>query len=207
VSLLAQFAAAFSPTGDIARDARALLVVRGYGATAEHCAAVAGEAVRLATRFGADPVAARRAGWLHDISAIVPRADRLRVAEAWGLPVLPEERACPMILHQKLSRSLAERLFSETDVSVLSAIGCHTTLRPSAGLLDQVLFVADKVAWDQPGEPPYHDALSVALQSGELAGAAYAYLSYLWEHRHMLDVVHPWMVSAYEDLTIVCRAE
>ncbi|EJW16375.1 hydrolase (HAD superfamily) [Paenibacillus alvei DSM 29] len=60
-----------------------------------------------------------------------------------------------MIIHQKLSKVMARDIFGITDNEVLDAVGCHTTLRANATQLDLVLFVADKIAWDQQGTPPY----------------------------------------------------
>ncbi len=176
----------------------------GWRHTARHCAAVAAEARRLAARFGGDPEAAETAGWLHDVSAVVPDTQRLAAAREFGLEVLPAEEIFPMLLHQKLSALIARELFGVTDESVLSAIGSHTTLRAGATALDKVLFVADKVAWDQPGEAPFHPALRAALEVS-LDAAARAYLDYIWERRHALRVVHPWAKAAYGELAGVAE--
>jgi len=187
-------------TGDLPRDVVAYLGAHGCPRTAAHSAAVAAEARRLALSFGVEAPAAEAAGWLHDVSAVIPVAERLPAARAWRVPVLPEERAAPMLLHQKLSAVLARRLFGVADAAMLQAIGCHTTLRSGATMLDQVLFVADKVAWDQPGEPPYLAAVRAGLERS-LAAAARAYLRYLWEQRDTLPAVHPWMAEAYRALS------
>lgn len=92
---------------------------------------------------------------------------------------------------------LAEELFGVSDAAVLSAIGCHTTLKPGASRLDMALFVADKLAWDQPGAPPYREAVLKGLDASLEAGA-YAYIGYLLDNRSALKVVHPWMEAAYQ---------
>ena len=51
-----------------------------------------------------------------------------------------------------------------TDSAVLSAIECHTTLYANATPYDMALFIADKLAWDQPGIPPYDKAVRYALE-------------------------------------------
>jgi HD superfamily phosphohydrolase YqeK len=63
-------------------------------------------------------------------------------------------------------------------------------------VLDKVVFVADKLAWDQPGVAPYHAEMSVAL-GRSLDEAALVYLRYLWQRRASLRVVHPWLRDAY----------
>jgi len=105
-----------------------------------------------------------------------------------------------MILHQKLSAVMAREIFGIGDAAVLSAIGCHTTLKASASTLDKVVFVADKIAWDQPGKPPYLDGILGALDQS-LHQAALRYLDYLWQRRQTLPAVHPWFVAAHRQVT------
>ncbi|MBI4928006.1 MAG: bis(5'-nucleosyl)-tetraphosphatase (symmetrical) YqeK [Anaerolineae bacterium] len=185
--------------GDVAADAAALLLRHGREHTLAHCARVAGEARRLAERWGVNAAAAETAGWLHDISAVVPPNQRLWAAEQAGLEVLPEERQVPAILHQKLSVVLAKTLFSVSDPAVLSAIGCHTTLKAGASAFDQVVFLSDKLVWDQSGDPPYQAALRAALEHS-LEAASLVFLNYLWSQRDQLPVLHPWTAAAYADL-------
>ena len=186
-------------TGDIGRDVTTFLRHHGCPQTAIHSAAVATEARRIALLSGVEAIPAVQAAWLHDISAVIPTAERVAAAEALDILVLPEERALPMILHQKLSVVLARDLFGVTDAAVLSAIGCHTTLKAEATVLDKVVFVADKLAWDQPGEPPYRAVMEAALVHS-LDAAVCAYLRYLWERRATLAVVHPWLAAAHAHL-------
>ena len=208
-TLLAQLVADLAFTGSIASDAPAFLVLHGHPATAQHSAGVAAEAGRIAALVQVDVVAAQQAGWLHDISAVFASPERARVADVLGVEVLEEERAYPPILHQKLSAVLARELFGVSDGGVLSAIACHTTLRAGATDLDKVVFLADKIAWDQPGEPPYLAELLAALSSPTcgapgsarlLDAAALVYLNYLWQRRDTLPVVHPWMCDARQEL-------
>ena len=186
-------------TGDLCTDTVSLLSHNGYTKTATHCIAVAAQAKHLAEQFGADPRRAQIAGWLHDVSAILLVSQRLAIARKWRLEILPAEEKAPMLLHQKLSAVIAEDLFGIQDESVLSAIGCHTTLKAHASLLDKVVFVADKVAWDQPGTPPYQSEMEKALATS-LDRAIYCYLDHLWQQRETLAAVHPWFLDAYQEL-------
>jgi predicted HD superfamily hydrolase involved in NAD metabolism len=198
--LLAPLRDGYSATGDVGADAAAFLVHHGHPKTATHSAHVADTAKELAGRFGADAVGAECAGWLHDISAIFPAAQRAQIARHLGIEVLPAEEAFPLIVHQKLSVAVARELFGVTDIQVLSAIGCHTTLKRDASLLDKVVFVADKIAWDQAGDPPYLLELLAALAQS-LDAAAFCYLDHLWQRRATLRVVHPWVVAAHQQLS------
>ncbi len=182
--------------GDVRCDVPAFLEYHGCPNTAIHGAAVATAARQVAIRFGANSAVAEQAGWLHDVSAIFPASERVHIAQHFSIPVLEEEAAFPMIMHQKLSALLAEQVFWMSDRTMLDAIGCHTTLKANATMLDKVVFVADKLAWDQPGVPPYRDDLLVALDQS-LDHAVLVYLRYLWEQRARLRVIHPWFRDAY----------
>lgn len=161
---------------------------------------MAEEARRLANPFGVDGWAAETAGLLHDVSAVFPNRERIKTAQALDIHVLPEEERFPMILHQKISRVMAEQIFDVADKGVLSAIECHTTLKANASKLDLVLFVADKIEWDQSGVPPYLPVLKEQLPVS-LEHAAYSYIQYLWAHKDTLKVIHPRLLETYRDLT------
>lgn len=186
-------------TGDLERDVTAVLTHHHLPRVAEHVARVAQEARQLATRFGADPELAETAAWLHDISAVIPDAARVVLCAAFGIDVLPGEAAFPMILHQKLSVVVAQEVFGVAEPAVLSAIGCHTTLKAGASLLDKIVFIADKIQWDQPGRPPYLDALETAV-THSLNDACRVYLNTLWQQRDTLRYVHPWFIAARNEL-------
>ncbi len=186
--------------GELRDTVPAFLAGYNLSKTAQHCANVAAEARRIARLVGANPDQAEIAGWLHDISAIYPASERLTIAQQNRIDILPEEAAFPMILHQKLSVVVARDIFKVTDEAILSAIGCHTTLKKDASQLDKVVFVADKIAWDQSGEPPYLPDVIAGLERS-IDQAALAYLRYLWERRQSLKVVHPWLVEAYRQLS------
>jgi predicted HD superfamily hydrolase involved in NAD metabolism len=182
-------------TGDIYRDSQALLIHHGRQATAEHSLRVAAEAKRLALRWNEDPAKAEIAGWLHDISAIIPRNLQLELAESQHIDVLPEERTHPLLLHQKLSAVIAGEIFLVLDQLILDAIECHTTLKANSSSLDKIVFIADKLKWDQAGDPPYLEALQAALKQSLDAGA-FLYLNYLWQQRETLLALHPWVAEA-----------
>jgi predicted HD superfamily hydrolase involved in NAD metabolism len=196
---LQRFVLAPIPDGPLRTRSANFLRTSGFAETATHCGRVAVEARRLARKWGLDADAAEAAGLLHDISAVIPNAERVPVAEALGLVILDAERALPMIVHQRLSEVMAAELFGVDDPNTLSAIGCHTTLKRDASALDRAVFVADKIKWDQAGDPPYLAEI-VAASEQSLEAGAYCYLDYLF-HRHAdLKVVHPWARDAFEQL-------
>ncbi|ENQ3105388.1 bis(5'-nucleosyl)-tetraphosphatase (symmetrical) YqeK [Bacillus cereus] len=188
-----------SLTGDWELDIQRLLEQYNKPHTYEHSVRVANEAKRIAKRFELDEAAAAIAGYLHDISAIIPNDQRIQVAEQMQIEVLQEERIFPMIIHQKLSKRIANDIFKVENETILDAIGCHTTLRKNATPLDMVLFVADKIEWDQSGTPSYITEIKEALELS-LEHASFAYISFLWEQKESLKVIHPWLRDAYFDL-------
>lgn len=186
-------------SGNVQNDAIELLNAYRCTVTAEHVLRVADEAARLASIFGADAEDARIAGLLHDISAIIPNSERIGAAQELGIDILPEEITFPMIIHQKISRIIARDVFHIDNPDILDAIECHTTLKANSSLMDLIVFVADKIEWDQPGKPPYLDELLPKLDVS-LEQAAFVYIDYLWKQRDKLKVVHPWLIDAYYDL-------
>jgi len=198
--LLANLCGALQLTGNVSQDVPTFLQHHHHTTTALHCQQVAATARHVAALAKVNLAQAETAGWLHDISAIFPVPERVQIAHTLGLEVLPEEKDCPMIVHQKLSRQMALEIFGVTDLLILDAIGCHTTLRAQSTALDKVLFVADKLAWDQHGIPPYREELQTAL-SHSLDEATIFFVNYLWDHRNDLLVIHPWLRAAQQELS------
>ncbi|QWG28263.1 HD domain-containing protein [Bacillus mycoides] len=186
----------FTPTGKIENDIKAFLLKYNKEVIYKHSIRVANEAREIAKIFYEDEEKAAIAGCLHDISAIFPNEERIAVAEKFGIEILQEEREFPMIIHQKLSRVIAKEIFKIEDEEVLNAISCHTTLRKHATKMDLVLFVSDKLEWDQIGTPSYLIEVKKGLEKS-LEHAAFVYISYLWERKDTLKVIHPWLEEAY----------
>ncbi|QWH66568.1 HD domain-containing protein [Bacillus wiedmannii] len=189
----------FTPTGKIENDIKSFLLKYNKGLTYKHSIRVAKEARKIAITYHVNEEKAAIAGYLHDISAIFPNEDRVAVAEEFGIEILQEEREFPMIIHQKLSKVIAKEIFKVDDEEILNAICCHTTLRKLATKMDLVLFFADKIEWDQNGAPPYLVEVKKELEKS-LEHAAFAYISYLWDRKDTLKVIHPWLEDAYWQL-------
>jgi predicted HD superfamily hydrolase involved in NAD metabolism len=187
----------FQFTGDALRDAPGFLEYHGFPHVAAHVKAVALEARVLAERFELDANVAELAGILHDIAVIVPNAERIALSRALDLPVFAEEEQVPMILHQQHDKIFARDLFGIFDDRVLSAIECHTTLKANSSQLDRVVFLADKISWDQPGIPLYLNNLLTALEHGLDAGTRF-FLEYLISSPNLL-VVHLWLRDAHAE--------
>lgn len=165
----------------------ALLLANGRPKTLAHVQAVAEECARIGRQFGLDEETCRPAGMLHDISAVIRPADMLEWAQAHAMPLCEAEKRYPFLLHQRLSRLVAQDDFGITDEAVLSSVECHTTLKAHASAYDMALFLADKIAWDQPGEPPYVNKVLSALD----LSLEQACLVYMHEIEHSGKLLYP----------------
>lgn len=178
------------------------LVSKNCEKTYYHCMEVGEYAYQLGEKYLTSPEKVSIAGYLHDISAIYPNNQRISVAQKYGIELNEAEMAFPMIIHQKISKSIAKMDFGIEDNEILSAIECHTTLKKNYSDIDLVLFVADKIKWDQEGKPPYLDGLLQALNCS-LENAAYFYIDYILKHD--IKVVHPWLWDAYNQLNLIIK--
>ncbi len=178
------------------------LVSKNCEKTYCHCMEVGEYAYQLGEKYLTSPEKVSIAGYLHDISAIYPNNQRISVAQKYGIELNEAEMAFPMIIHQKISKSIAKMDFGIEDNEILSAIECHTTLKKNYSDIDLVLFVADKIKWDQEGKPPYLDGLLQALNCS-LENAAYFYIDYILKHD--IKVVHPWLWDAYNQLNLTIK--
>lgn len=189
----------FNLTTDICKDAYSLLLELKFNIVANHMKRVAQKSRELARKFQYDEKLAEVAGYLHDISVIIPNSEKIQMCESLNIEVLEEENIFPLLVHQKLSRIIVEDIYGIENEEVLSAINCHTTLKTDSKTLDLILFVADKIEWDQQGIPPYLEKVEKGLEQS-LEHGAYAFLEYMIENKKNLRVVHPWLIEAYEDL-------
>ncbi|KAJ78556.1 Hydrolase (HAD superfamily), YqeK [Enterococcus faecalis MTUP9] len=178
------------------------LVSKNCEKTYYHCMEVGEYAYQLGEKYLTSPEKVSIAGYLHDISAVYPNNQRISVAQKYGIELNETEMAFPMIIHQKISKSIAKMDFGIEDNEILSAIECHTTLKKNYSDIDLVLFVADKIKWDQEGKPPYLDGLLQALNCS-LENAAYFYIDYILKYD--IKVVHPWLWDAYNQLNLTIK--
>ncbi|MDU3437764.1 MAG: bis(5'-nucleosyl)-tetraphosphatase (symmetrical) YqeK [Enterococcus faecalis] len=178
------------------------LVSKNCEKTYYHCMEVGEYAYQLGEKYLTSPEKVSIAGYLHDISAIYPNNQRISVAQKYGIELNEAEMVFPMIIHQKISKSIAKMDFGIEDNEILSAIECHTTLKKNYSDIDLVLFVADIIKWDQEGKPPYLDGLLQALNCS-LENAAYFYIDYILKHD--IKVVHPWLWDAYNQLNLIIK--
>lgn len=174
---------------------QALLLAHGKEAIWAHSQVVAEEIQAIACQYGLDEDACRTAALCHDIGGILSAAEMLRQAGERGIQLDPAEARYPFLLHQQFSAIICREQLGITEKAILSAVGGHTTLRAGATPLDMALFLADKLAWDQPGQPPFETATRQAL-AVSLPHACRVYMDYVVEHG-MILMPHGWFIQAH----------
>ena len=141
--------------------------------TLKHVEEVAETAVWLAGIHKLDIQKARTAALLHDISAVMSPLEMYETAVERGMPIDPAEEKYHFLLHQRISRIIAEEQFGIRDEDILSAVECHTV-------------------------PPYYEELKKMAEES-LEEACFFYIRYQFENKLLL-MPHRWISEAYEDL-------
>lgn len=153
--------------------------------TKEHILAVAQKSQQLAKQFHVNEDICLQSALLHDISVIINPNDMKKMAIENNYLLDKAEEKYPFLLHQMVSQWIAQDIFDIWDERILSAIACHTTLKASPSSYDMILFLADKIAWDQEGIPPYLERIEKGLEIS-LDKACYEYIRYLFENHQLL---------------------
>lgn len=185
-------------SGDIRTDVKNILLINGKSNTYIHVENVADRNALISKTYDLDHDKCVIAGLLHDISAIIKPEDMLKYAYENRLEVCEAERKYPFLLHQRLSKICAVEYFNISDEEILSAIECHTTLKKCPSKYEMSLFIADKLAWDRGGIPPFYEEVNAALDIS-LEAACYKYMEYMVESDMILCPHDNW-IEAYEQL-------
>ena len=163
-----------------------------------HVEDVAEIAVGLAKAYNLDVTKTKLAALLHDISGVMTPQEMYDFAIARGLEIDPAEEKYHALLHQRVSKIIAQDEFGITDSDILNAIECHTTLRKNASLYDKVIFIADKISWDQKFAPLFDDLIKNATIES-LNKACYSYIKYQFDN-NLLVMAHKWLIDAFDEL-------
>ena len=185
-------------SGDIRTDVKNILLINGKSKTYIHVANVADRNALISKTYDLDHDKCVIAGLLHDISAVIRPEDMLKYAYENRLEVCEAERKYPFLLHQRLSKICAVEYFNISDEEILSAIECHTTLKKCPSKYEMSLFIADKLAWDREGLPPFYEEVNAAFDIS-LEAACYKYMEYMVENDMILYPHDNW-IEAYDQL-------
>ena len=164
----------------------------------KHVENVADIAVELAKIYKLDIVKTTLAALLHDISGIMTPQEMYDFAKMRGLEIDLAEEKYHALLHQRVSKIIVQEEFDITDSDILNAIECHTTLKKNASMYDKIIFIADKISWDQEGVPPYYDLIQSKVMDS-LDKACYAFIKYQFDNKLLL-MPHQWLIEAFDEL-------
>ena len=163
-----------------------------------HVEDVADIAVRLAKAYKLDIVKIELAALLHDISGLLTPQEMYEFAKEYSLEIDPAEEKYHALLHQRVSKVIAQEEFDIIDTDILNAIECHTTLKKNPSMYDKIIFISDKISWDSKGVPSYDDLIKNSTVES-LDEACYAYIKYQFDN-NLLVMPHQWLIEAYKDL-------
>lgn len=107
-----------------------------------HVMGVEEEAVRLAKRWGADEMLARKAGILHDCTKYLELGPQVAICRQYGVELDELEQRAVKLLHSKTGACLARDIYGQPD-EVYDAIFWHTTAKADMTLLEKIIYVAD----------------------------------------------------------------
>ena len=166
--------------------------------TLRHTTQVAAVARRMARRLGLPLAASDLACTAHDLAAVVPLNQIVPVAEALGVRLTPDDYAIPQVVHGPVAAAVMQQALGVDDGDVLNAVANHSTLRAGASPLEQLVFIADKLAYD-PTTPAtgYHARLAAARDFARLEELCWLYLDWAVREGPRLGWrLHPKLVAA-----------
>ncbi len=114
-----------------------------------HSVNVAGAALELARKYGADTDKAYIAGLLHDCAKELEITKQLEIALTSKLDVSEIEKKAPPLYHAIAGSELVKTVFDITDKEIIHAIRYHTVACKDMPLLSQIVYLADLISDDR----------------------------------------------------------
>ena len=114
-----------------------------------HSINVAGAAVELAKKYGADTDKAYTAGLLHDIAKEMPAEEQRRIVLASSLKVSDVEKEALPLFHAIAGAELVQTLFVIEEEELIWAIRWHTVAAGGMSRLAVVVYLADLISADR----------------------------------------------------------
>ena len=99
-------------------------------------------AAKMALRWGADEILARKAAILHDCTKYFGLSEQLSTCEKYDILLDDMEKTTLPLLHAKSGAGIARAVFGMPD-EVCEAIFWHTTGKADMTLLEKILYIAD----------------------------------------------------------------
>lgn len=165
-----------------------------------HSKNVAAAAVRLAKKYGEDPIKAEIAGILHDITKEVKTENQLQIVESGGIILDDVCKKSPQLLHAITGMIYCRDTLGIDDEDILNAIRYHTTGRASMSLLEKIIFIADFISdeRDYPDVDIMRRECDKSLEDGMLYGLGFVIPDLVSKKR----AIHPDAIAAYNELVL-----
>ena len=158
--------------------------------------------LELAARHGIDESRAELAVLAHDVARAAKKAEMLRLADGFGLPVLDIERRAPILLHGPVGAELLRREDGLDDPEILEAVRWHSTGHPALTPLGLLVFIADKLEPRKIKSYPYQPELQ-AIANEDLGQAVLEFLCRESARRlERREPVHPASVETINALLL-----
>lgn len=134
-----------------------------------HTLGVRDTALKLAEKYGGDPVKAEIAALAHDLYRGLKGEDLDRTVRELGLD--DKYLGNPNLAHGKIAAIKLRTDYGIEDEDIINAVSYHTTGRRGMGLLEKIIFLADAIepGRDYPGLEKVREAASRSLEEGCLA--------------------------------------
>jgi predicted HD superfamily hydrolase involved in NAD metabolism len=163
-----------------------------------HCSGVADTAVSLAAMLDCNQEKARQAGWLHDCAREWSAEKLKNFARQNGIDADPFSQRHPILLHAPVSAAQAHAM-GISDSEVLSAIRNHTLGYRGMSILEQIIYVADKIepGRNYPGVDELRQTVRNDFHQGLLLVASQSITYVLSKNQP----IHPLTVSFWNWLT------
>lgn len=176
---------------DTTKKVEKLFIENGQQKRYNHVCSVVKQIDIIASQYNLDNKICFVAALLHDISTLITPDDMLDFAKENQWELCDAEVSHPFLLHQRISKVVAQEDFGITDKQILDAIAFHTSLCENATQYQMALFIADKLAWSHGGYPPYYEQMSAALNIS-LEASCYEYIKYMETDGKMFSVHTDW---------------
>lgn len=114
----------------------------------QHSLSVEETAVELAYKFqlkAAQIEAVATAARLHDCAKCYSIDALLEYADTHDVGLTESDKKCPQSLHAIIGAHMAEHQWAITNPHILAAIRWHTTGRANMGLVEKLVYIADKI--------------------------------------------------------------
>ncbi|MBU5439625.1 HD domain-containing protein [Tissierella sp. MSJ-40] len=187
----------FQVTGDLKKDIKAYFMLHNMSDIYEHTMDVVRELHNMGQQFGFLEQGSEIACYCHDLGRVVEKDEVIKFCMENNINITDEEKQAPSILHQKISKFIAENLFEIKDNDVLNAIRYHTTSRKQPSKTEIEVFLADKLSWKDEECKEIVNKINDAIKHSK-EKAMLCYLTDLELRKEELKLYHKDSKEAYE---------